>query len=248
MNSLKEYLSGAASLDGGTLEEKLADLAAEAGPEAIISVIGPEGLEMTRRYEDRPSFDRAAAISNTVMEVIGRGLEEAELGRLDSLVIEAGEYCLSYFSLPGETSLLAMLPSTVSEGSKDGTDLPGETVLREAIMKKVLEELAGIQGVLGNVVTSSDGLPIDMQLNEDINPEFVGVILTQAIGDVQQEMEFLALSPVHQYLLTSGGRSYSLIPIDGEAFLISFLKSDVPRGVWQNRLTGAAAMLASVFN
>ena len=126
------------------------------------------------------------------------GLEEAELGRLDSLVIEAGEYSLSYFSLPGQMSLLAMLPSTVSEGSKDGTDLPGETVLREAIMKKVLEELAGIQGVLGNVVTSSDGLPIDMQLNEDINPEFVGVILTQAIGDVHQEMEFLALNPIHQ--------------------------------------------------
>ena len=179
---------------------------------------------------------------------MGRGLEEAELGELDSLVVEAGEYSLSYFRLPQEMNFLALLPSTVNEGSKDGADLPGETVLREAIMKKVLEELAGIDGVLGNVVTSSDGLPIDMQLNEDINPEIVGVVLTQAIGDVHQEMAFLNINPVHQYLLTSGERSYSLIPIDGEAFLITFLKSDVPRGVWQNRLTGAAAMLASVFN
>jgi len=87
-----------------------------------------------------------------------------------------------------------------------------------------------------------------MQLNEDVNPEVVGVIMTQAIGDIEQEMEFLGIQPVHQYLLSSAERSYSLIPIDGEAFLITFLKADVPREVWQNRLTGAAAMLSSVFS
>jgi hypothetical protein len=47
--------------------------------------------------------------------------------------------------------------------------------------------------------------------------------------------------------MVSEERSYSVMPIDGEAYLISFLKSDVPREVWQNRLNGAAAMLASVF-
>ena len=87
-----------------------------------------------------------------------------------------------------------------------------------------------------------------MLLDEDLNPEVVGVILTQAIGDVEQEMEFLGLRPVSQYLISSKETRYSLIPIDGDAFLITFLKADVPRTIWQNRLSGAAAMLSSVFN
>ena len=71
--------------------------------------------------------------------------------------------------------------------------------------------------------------------------------MTQAILDVEQEIEFLNVRPINQYLLSSGDRSYSLIPIDGEAYLITFLDGGVPREVWQNRLTGAAAMLSSVF-
>ena len=86
-----------------------------------------------------------------------------------------------------------------------------------------------------------------MQVPDDVNPELIGVILTQAIGDCAQEIEFLGLSPVRQYLLIGPERSYSVMPIDGEAYLISFLRSDVPREVWQNRLTGASAMLSSVF-
>ena len=245
---VREYLENTELIEATELEEKLASLASEAGTDAVLSVVGAEGLELTRRSEEHHAFARAAAIGNTLLEVIGRGLDEAELGTLESLVLEAGEHSFTYFQLPESMHLLAMKPSLVNEDSGDGADLPGETVLREAIMKKVLEDLAGIEGVLGNVVTSSDGLPIDMQLNEDINPEVVGVIMTQAIGDVEQEIEFLDLSPVHQYLLSSGARSYSLVPIDGEAFLITFLRADVPREVWQNRIMGAAAMLSSVFN
>lgn len=211
-----------------------------------VGVVTQEGLEFSGSGGDEV-YQRAAAINQTVVELMSRGTDEAELGTLKSLHIEAADKAISFHGLVNEMNLLAISPSSLTHDTTDGSDLPGESVLREAIMKKVLEELSGVEGVLGNVVTSSDGLPIDMQLPEDINPEVVGVIMTQAVGDCEQEISFLGLKPVHQYLLVCESRSYSLIPIDSEAYLITFLTNDVAREIWQNRLTGAASMLASVF-
>lgn len=154
---------------------------------------------------------------------------------------------MSSYPLVESMSLLAVGPGIDATDHVAGSDLPGETVLREAIMKKVLDELSGVEGVLGNVVALSDGLPIDMQVPDSINPELVGVILTQAIGDCQPEIEFLQLKPVYQYLLVTLEQSYSVMPINGEAYLISFLSGSVPREIWQNRLDSAVAMLSSAF-
>ena len=241
---LKDTL-GQESLDFAALNSKLRDYSSTQSGTSV-GVVTNEGLEFSQSGADE-IFVKAAAINQTVVELMSRGAEEAELGTLQALHIEAADKAISYHGLVNDMQLLAISPSSLTHDAPDGSDLPGESVLREAIMKKVLEELSGVEGVLGNVVTSSDGLPIDMQLPDDINPEVVGVIMTQAVGDCEQEISFLGQKPIHQYLLVCESRSYSLIPIDTEAYLITFLTNDVAREVWQNRLTGAASMLVSVF-
>jgi predicted regulator of Ras-like GTPase activity (Roadblock/LC7/MglB family) len=110
-----------------------------------------------------------------------------------------------------------------------------------------MEDLGRLEGIQGNLVTSRDGLPIDYQVEEELNLEVLGVVLTQAMVDSEQALERLEMAPARQFLLRTEQRWYSVIPLDKEAVMITLLAPDIPRDVWHYKLTSAAQMLASVF-
>lgn len=211
------------------------------------SLASREGLIVAGKLETAGDHELVAALQSTLYDAFARGTEEGELGWLASLTVEGGQARLFIQPAIDDLHLLVYEARGHREHEDNASSLPGELVLREAILKKVMEDLGRLEGVQGNLVTSRDGLPIDFQVEEELNLEVLGVVLTQAIVDSEGALERLEMSPARQFLLRTEQRWYSVIPLDKEAVMITLLAPDIPRDIWHYKLTSAAQMLASVF-
>jgi predicted regulator of Ras-like GTPase activity (Roadblock/LC7/MglB family) len=227
------------------VEELLSEVLEVEGCSAALA--SREGLMVAGKLETVSDAPLVAALQSTLYDAFARATEEGELGWLASLGVEGGQSRL--FIQPAIDDLhLLVHESRVHREHEDGaSSLPGELVLREAILKKVMEDLGRLEGVQGNLVTSRDGLPIDYQVEEELNLEVLGVVLTQAMVDSEQALERLEMAPARQFLLRTETRWFSVIPLDKEAVMITLLAPDIPRDVWHHKLISAAQMLASVF-
>ncbi|MEW6283141.1 MAG: roadblock/LC7 domain-containing protein, partial [Candidatus Eremiobacterota bacterium] len=206
-----------------------------------------EGLIVVGRLETAPEPELAAAYQIELYWSFARATEEGELGPLWSLVADGGASRLNIHPVLEDINLVVHESRPDRDEVDAASSLPGELVLREAILKKVMEDLGRLDGVQGNLVTSRDGLPIDYQVEDELNLEVLGVVLTQALVDSEPALERLGMTPVRQVLLRTEARWYSVIPLDREAVMITLLAPEVPRDLWQHKLIGAAQMLASVF-
>lgn len=211
------------------------------------SLASREGLIVAGRLETASDHALVAALQSTLYDAFARGTEEGELGWLASLSVEGGQSRLFIQPAIDDLHLLVHEARGHREHEDGASSLPGELVLREAILKKVMEDLGRLEGVQGNLVTSRDGLPIDYQVEEELNLEVLGVVLTQAIVDSEQALERLEMAPARQFLLRTEQRWFSVIPLDKEAVMITLLAPDISRDIWHYKLTSAAQMLASVF-
>lgn len=211
------------------------------------SLASREGLIVAGKLETAGDHALVAALQSTLYDAFARGTDEGELGWLASLSVEGGQSRLFIQPAIDDLHLLVHEARGHREHEDGASSLPGELVLREAILKKVMEDLGRLDGVQGNLVTSRDGLPIDFQVEEELNLEVLGVVLTQAMVDSELALERLEMNPARQFLLRTEARWYSVIPLDKEAVMITLLAPDIPRDIWHYKLTSAAQMLASVF-
>jgi predicted regulator of Ras-like GTPase activity (Roadblock/LC7/MglB family) len=125
--------------------------------------------------------------------------------------------------------------------------LPGEMSLREAILRKVLEDLSELTEVTGNLVVSRDGLIVENQVGDDALAHRFSIVATQVLADCESCCTKLGLAPVKQLILKSSSHLLSLMPLDAETILLTAMVPEASRDVWQLRLQGAAQMLSSVF-
>lgn len=227
------------------VEDLLAEVAEVEGCSA--SLASREGLIVAGRLETTGDHALVAALQSALYDAFARGTDEGELGWLASLSVEGGQSRLFIQPAIDDLHLLVHEARGHREHEDAASSLPGELVLREAILKKVMEDLGRLEGVQGNLVTSRDGLPIDYQVEEELNLEVLGVVLTQAMVDSEWALERLEMAPARQFLLRTEHRWFSVIPLDREAVMITLLAPDIPRDVWHYKLTSAAQMLASVF-
>ena len=217
-------------------------------PGCAAQVSTDEGLVFHGGLLSGEQSDLVAAFQSEVFGLFQQALVEAELGTLEGMVVEGGQGRLQVTPVNAEELLWVSTFERVHRPDEPMASFPGEITLREAILKKVLEDLGQVEGIQGNLVTSRDGLPVEAQLNPDLPAETIGVLLTQTLTDSESSLERLQLTPLRQILLRSNLWLFSLIPLDRETILITLLDPNANRDTWQARLQGAATMLASVFH
>ena len=173
-------------------------------------------------------------------------MAEAELPLPGSLVVESRSARLETHLLP--QGLIFSVHQQLASFSDDSqSSLPGEMSLREAILKKVLEDLGELTEVRGNLVVSRDGLLVENQLGDEGFAGQLGIALAQLLTDSEDSLSRLSLGPVRQFVIRSTDQTISVMPLDAETILVTVLEPTAPREVWQARLQGAAQMLSSVF-
>jgi predicted regulator of Ras-like GTPase activity (Roadblock/LC7/MglB family) len=217
-------------------------------PGCAAQVSTNEGLVFHGALLSPEQSDMVAAFQTEVFSLFQQALQEAELGQLEGMIVEGGHGRLQVTPVKAEETLWVSTFERVQRPEEPMASFPGEITLREAILKKVLEDLGQVEGIQGNLVTSRDGLPVEAQLSPDLPAETIGVLLTQTLTDSEAALERLQLTPLRQILLRSDLWLFSLIPLDRETILITLLDPAANRDTWQARLQGAATMLASVFH
>ncbi|MBM3461812.1 MAG: hypothetical protein FJX76_06895 [Armatimonadetes bacterium] len=219
-------------------------------PNHVALLTDESGLVLAQAWSDGEGAEMSAALATEVHDVIVRGLEELGLPRATRIQVDSQG---DRFVVRGtETGVLIMLrehrPLRELE-EETASALPGEMVLREAMLKKVLEDLSMVEGIRGNIVAGRDGLLIECLLeSEDVPPDITAAVMSQMVVDNERSLGRLKLLPLRQMLVKDGvDLLVSLIPLDKEGILITMLDPTTPREVWQNRLYAAANMLTSVF-
>jgi predicted regulator of Ras-like GTPase activity (Roadblock/LC7/MglB family) len=226
------------------LEEALQDIRELPLSGGLLSSL--DGFSLQGRIRDEATTEYFSAHLPDLWSTCIRSCAEAELAMPNTIVAEGAAGRL-------ETHLLAdSLVFSVHQQLADLTEdahqtLPGEMSLREAILRKVLEDLSELTEVTGNLVVSRDGLIVENQVGDDALAHRFSIVATQVLADCESCCTKLGLAPVKQLILKSSSHLLSLMPLDAETILLTAMVPEASRDVWQLRLQGAAQMLSSVF-
>lgn len=229
------------------LEGLLAEITAL--PKHGAALVDADGLLLAEALRERAPAELTAGVTLELHDSIQRGLEELGWGRVSRIQIDSAVDRLYVRTTERGVLMVVREERTPHEFEEEmvGT-LPGEMVLREAMLKKVLEDLSMVEGLRGNLVAGRDGLLIESLLEvEDVPPDVLSIVFSQMTVDNERNLQRIGLTPLRQLLVRAGDSLFSLIPLDKEGILISLLDTATPREVWQNRLYAAANMLTSVF-
>jgi predicted regulator of Ras-like GTPase activity (Roadblock/LC7/MglB family) len=232
---------------GEKLDELLAEITGLSDTSA--GLVDENGLLIADALSQKVPPDLLAALTVEINDNVQRGLDELGSPRATKITIEGAGDRLQIRPTT-ETVLLVVREERASHHAEEESAgvLPGEMVLREAMLKKVLEDLSMVEGVRGTIVAGRDGLLIESYLEtEDVPPDVLSVVISQMIVDNEKNLQRLLLAPTRQMSVRTSEDLISLIPLDKEGILISILDPFTPREVWQNRLFAAANMLTSVF-
>lgn len=218
-------------------------------PNHSSALVSPEGLILAEMLDGELPADQMAPLTLEIHDFVQRSLEELDLGRAVRIVIESMADRLHIRPTGSHAVLLVReaRPPRELEAELAGT-LPDEMLLREALLKKVLDDLMVVEGVRGAIVSSRDGLAIDYALEDESVPaDVLSALLSPVLVDNEKTFKRLSLYPVRQMTIRTSTALYSLVPLDKEGVLITLIDPNTPREVWLSRLQGAANMLISVF-
>lgn len=218
-------------------------------PAMTSGFVARNGLVLAEALDPETDPELTAAVASELFESVRRGLEELSFAGATRIQVDSFADRLR-IRPAGEGVLLVVReerPLRESDEEFAGS-LPGEMVLREAMLKKVLEDLTMVEGMRGNLVAGRDGLLIEAQLEtDDVPHDVLSAVLSQMLVENEKYLQKAQLHPLRQISIRTTDALYSLIPLDREGILISLLDPSTPREVWQNRLFAAANMLTSVF-
>ncbi len=205
-----------------------------------------EGFVLQGRVRDEDTTEHFAAYLPELWSNCMKTCAEAELALPSSIVAEGALGRLETHLLAD--SLIFSVHQQLASNPEDAHQaLPGEMSLREAILRKVLEDLGELPEVTGNLVVSRDGLIVENQISDDTLAHRFSIVATQVLLDTEASCNKLGLIPVKQLILKSNDHLLSLMPLDAETILLTAMTPEASRDVWQLRLQGAAQMLSSVF-
>lgn len=218
-------------------------------PTLSSALVTDDGFVIAENLKGDLAADLLAAVAVELHDQVQRSLEEFDGGRAWRIRVESMADRLHVRPTGGQAVLVVREERPPREVDEEfaGT-LPGEMVLREAMLKKVLEDLSMIEGVRGGIVSSRDGLAIDYAIENEVVPaDVLAAVLSLIVVDNERLCKKINLYPIRQISFNTDDCLYSLIPLDKEGILITMLDPGTSREVWQNRLYAAANMLTSVF-
>ena len=218
-------------------------------PSFSSALVTDDGFMVAESLKGELAPDMLAAVAVELHDQVQRSLEEFDGGRASRIRIESMADRLHLRPAGNKTILVVREERPPREQDEEMAGaLPGEMVLREAMLKKVLEDLSMVEGVRGGIVASRDGLAIDYAIENEVVPaDALAAVLSLIVVDSERLCKKLHLHPIRQISFSTDDCAYSLIPLDKEGILITMIDPGTPREVWQNRLYGAANMLTSVF-
>jgi predicted regulator of Ras-like GTPase activity (Roadblock/LC7/MglB family) len=205
------------------------------------------GLVICSAMGAETDADSLCAYSSIILQTIQNSLEESGLEKASSIHIEGKTGRIKIY--PGDGALIAAVEERkFGEVEDEGGMLPGEVVLREAILKKVLEDLSKADGVEGNLIVGKDGLIIESNISGDKDPDTIAYFTGIIMSEDEQYFESLKIGALKHILIKTSNTLYNMIPIEGEAILATCLDPLAPREVWQSQLPQAALMIKSALS
>ncbi len=211
-------------------------------------LIGKDGLPITYNFEkDVLDPEEVSAASTVIFDSILQTAKDLKQDKIRSMILEGDKGKIRIFK--GEFLYLSVFDERKGSGFFEETGtLPGEVTLREAVLKKVLEDLDRTDGIKGTIIVGRDGLVIESQAFSEEEADSLAYFASLVVGENERYFPYLWIGKVHQILVRSGDRVYSLIPIEKEAILLAVLDPHISREVWQSRLSQAAQMVLSVLS
>jgi len=211
------------------------------------ALISTNGFVIASALNENLKADSLAAYSSVIFETIQNALEDSGFMKAQSVHLEGRTGRIKIF--PGrEVLLVAYEERKAGEIEDEGGMLPGETVLREAILKKVLENLDKIDGIEGNIIAGRDGLIIESNIRGHIDPNSLGYLTSLVVSENESYLELIQGGPIRQILLKTPDTYYNMIPIEFEAILTTCLDPFVPAEVWQSQLPQSALIIKSALS
>ena len=188
-----------------------------------------------------------AAYSAAIVDNIQNFLEESGMAKAQSIHLEGKTGRIKIY--PGENaSVVAYEERKAGDYEDEGGMLPGETVLREAILKKVLENLSKTDGIVGSVIAGRDGLIIETNLPSSLDSDTLGYLSSMVINENERYLEVVEGGPIRQILIKTSETFYNIIPIEAEGIFTTCLDPYIPREVWQSQLPQSAMMIKSALS
>jgi predicted regulator of Ras-like GTPase activity (Roadblock/LC7/MglB family) len=209
------------------------------------SLVSRDGLVVINLM-DQIDAERIGAIGTEINTDIAHAFSEVNFPEPKSIYINS-KMDLTYLYPFKEVTLVLKEKYKEGEQEDDTSQLPGEMELRDIIMKKVLEDLAKTDGVLGNIVASNDGLSIDFIFNDDRDIDLLSSVCTQILVDNEYYLSLIGLGELKQLVIFTESAAYSMIPLNREGVLISVLEPTISKEIWKTKLVSSALMIASVF-
>lgn len=210
-------------------------------------VIDTSGLVISNDLSVTIKAAPLAAYSAAIVDNIQNFLEESGMAKAQSIHLEGKTGRIKIY--PGENaSVVAYEERKAGDYEDEGGMLPGETVLREAILKKVLENLSKTDGIVGSVIAGRDGLIIETNLPASLDSDTLGYLSSMVINENERYLEVIEGGPIRQILIKTSETFYNIIPIEAEGIFTTCLDPYIPREVWQSHLPQSAMMIKSALS
>ncbi len=210
-------------------------------------VIDTSGLVISNDLAVTIKAAPLAAYSTAIVDNIQNFLEESGMAKAQSIHLEGKTGRIKIY--PGEiASVIAYEERKAGDYEDEGGMLPGETVLREAILKKVLENLSKTDGIVGSVIAGRDGLIIETNLPSNLDSDTLGYLSSMVVNENERYLEIIEGGPIRQILIKTSETFYNIIPIEAEGIFTTCLDPYIPREVWQSHLPQSAMMIKSALS
>jgi uncharacterized protein len=210
-----------------------------------ILLVDSDGLVIAGNASEDFKPEITAAYSLTIAQSTKALFEEAGMGNISLIYFEGktGQIRL----IPGRDKYVLLLEEKkAGDVEEDAGALSNEANLREAILKRALEDVVKTDGIEGSILIEKDGPIIESALKGSLDGEMLGYLGSQLFIENAKSLERLPIGQLRQILIKTSGMSLNLIPIESEAIMITCLDSQLPRDVWQGKLPQAAQMIHSV--
>lgn len=205
------------------------------------------GLPLISNLNVNLDTEVIAACSTQIFNSIQTILGDSGLCQAKSIHLEGTTGRLKMFR-ENEVILAAHEEKKIGEIEEETGSLPGEASLREAIMKKVLEDLSKTDGIKGGVISGRDGLIIESHLPDEIDVDTLGYLSGQVFLENEKYFKKVQIGKTNQVLIKTEETFYNLISIQQEAILTTCLDPQIPVEVWQGKLPQAAQMITSALS
>lgn len=212
------------------------------------ALVSDEGLTLAARLDPVLETELVSALAVEVADTLQKALAEAEFKPMSSLT--ARSTALTYTFHPLQHALLLVHEKrTPDQSEEEPFHMQSEMDLRDAILKRVLDELSRLEGVKANIVVNREGLVIDHQAppEQEDRVHMWAAVFSQTLVDAERSLQRMNAVPLRQMLVWTADQLISLIPLDREGILLSLLEPTVARDTYSARLLKAATMLTSVF-